>query len=195
MNGENMSMRDVRTVTRVVGRRTAMRYLALGVGASLIAACKGGSGTDGANGITGGDGQPTVTGRAFAAFMRGRWSVTSEIGNEDPAAFTAVIDDGVWSLESGGQSTKGTWSLSGGRLSLQVPEHLGSIENPGDLEEAAATNVPAAIGDSLSVSLPWQPPGSSSSSGETLSVDYAGNTLRIRHIEGDNMNTFTCIRA
>ncbi|MFE5296534.1 hypothetical protein [Streptomyces sp. NPDC056632] len=193
-----MSLRDVRAVTRVVGRRTALRYLALGVGASLVAACKSESTTDGPNGITGGQPNPapTVTGRALAAFMRGRWTVMAEIGNEDPATLTAVIDDGTWSLESGdGQSSKGTWSLAGGRLSLQVPERLGSADQ-GDMEEAAATNLPASFGDSLSLILPWQPPGSSGSSGgENLSVDYAGNVLRVRHIEGDNTNTFTCTRA
>ncbi|MFI8829173.1 lipocalin family protein [Streptomyces sp. NPDC053431] len=191
-----MSLRDVRAVTRVVGRRTALRYLALGVGASLVAACKSESTTDGPNGITGGQPAPTVTGRALAAFMRGTWSVTAEIGNEDPATFTAVIDDGVWTLNFGeGQSSKGTWALSGGRLSLQVPERIGS-EDQGDMEEAAATNLPASFGDSLSLLLPWQPPGASGSSGgENLSVDYANNVLRVRHIEGDNTNTFTCTRA
>ncbi|MFG3347173.1 hypothetical protein ACGF1Z_19135 [Streptomyces sp. NPDC048018] len=190
-------MRDVRAVTRVVGRRTALRYLALGVGASLVAACKSESTTDGPNGITGGQPNPapTVTGRALAAFMRGRWSVTAEIGNEDPATCTAVIDDGVWSLDFGeGQTAKGTWALSGRRLALQVPERLGG-DDQGELKEAAATNLPAAFGDSLSLSLPWQPPGNSGSGGETLSVDYAGNVLRVRHIDGDTMNVFTCTRA
>ncbi|MFD0144202.1 MULTISPECIES: hypothetical protein [unclassified Streptomyces] len=205
-----MSMRDVRAATRVVGRRTAVRYLAIGVGASLLAACtgngngeaKGGSGPDGGSGGAGG-GQPTPTAtvadRALAAFVRGKWSITSEIGNESPFTYTAVITDGFWTLEYGeGQTSTGSWDMSGGRLSVQVPENLGSGGEGGDTEEAAALNVPATIGDSLSLSLPWQPPGASGTGGgEMLSVDYSAKsgTLRIRHMEGGGMSTHTCTRV
>ncbi|MEV8536660.1 hypothetical protein [Streptomyces sp. NPDC051211] len=36
-----MTVRDIRTAASLVGRRNALRYLAMGVGASLLAACTG----------------------------------------------------------------------------------------------------------------------------------------------------------
>ncbi|MEV6331608.1 hypothetical protein [Streptomyces sp. NPDC051909] len=207
-------MRDIRAVTRVVGRRTALRYLAIGAGASLLAACGTGNGGGGksksgdGSGSTGGTGgtgggqpkpKPTVAERALTAFVSGKWSITSQIaGDEKPVTYTANITDGWWTLEFGeGQTSNSMWDISGGRLSVQVPEKLGSGED-GDVEEAAASNVPATVGDAFSLVLPWQPPGASGTGGgEKLSVDYSAKTgtLRIRHIDGSSVSTHTCTRV
>ncbi len=209
-------MRDMRAVTRVVGRRTALRYLAIGAGASLLAACgagggsgndgaKGGNGTDGGAGSPGGSGgeqpkpKPTVAERALVAFVEGRWSITSRIGDESPFTYTAVITGGWWTLEYGeGRTSNGMWDISGGRLSVQVPENLGNGGDEGDVKEAAASNVPATVGDSLALVLPWQPPGAGGTGGgEKLNVDYTSKTgtLRIRHVDGTSVSTHTCTRA
>ncbi|AYN40807.1 hypothetical protein D9753_20125 [Streptomyces dangxiongensis] len=49
-----MGLDSVRAASRVVGRRTTLRYLAAGVGASLLAACKG-NGTGGSSGESPGE--------------------------------------------------------------------------------------------------------------------------------------------
>src|SRR5882724_8046787 len=106
-------MRNIQAAARIVGRRTTLRYLAIGVGASFLAACKGG----GENGGTD-DGSPTSspTGKAFAAFMRGTWQVESTSPNGDKATGTGSVDDGAWSLTYSGQDPwHGTWSLQGSR--------------------------------------------------------------------------------
>jgi hypothetical protein len=191
----------------VVGRRTTLRYLAVGVGASLLAACKGnddgnrkseGSGNGGGKDGSGGTPvTPGVTGRAFAAFVRGSWKVTSEMPGGDTFTYTMTVDDGVWTMDAGGgRSTKGTWSLQNGRLALRVPERLGDADS--DPEDAAAENVPASVGDSVSLGLPWQPPGASGTgSGERLEVEYNKKAgLRIRHTEpSGSMTVHHCVRA
>ncbi|WP_228449931.1 hypothetical protein, partial [Streptomyces alkaliterrae] len=47
-----MAARDIRAAARLVGRRNALRYLALGAASALVAAC------------TGESGKPTPTGAA-----------------------------------------------------------------------------------------------------------------------------------
>ena len=205
-------MRDVRAVSRAVGRRTTLRYLAIGVGASLLAACKGndkgndkgkGGADDGSSGGGGGQASPTVTtgptGRALAAFVRGKWKITSEMPGRETFTYAATVDDGVWTLDfGGGKTSNGTWALQGGRLALKVPEDLGSADSD-ELTDAAAENVPASVGDSASLFLPWQPPGHpDTSDGQRLDVNYSGKggVLRIRHIEASgSMTVHTCARA
>ncbi|NXY95008.1 hypothetical protein HYE82_11490, partial [Streptomyces sp. BR123] len=36
-----MTVREIRTAARLIGRRTTLRYLALGAGAALLSACTG----------------------------------------------------------------------------------------------------------------------------------------------------------
>ena len=201
-----MNMRDVRAVTRVVGRRTTLRYLAVGAGAALLAACKGkdegkggdgGSGGDGGGGTSGPSPSHGVTGRAFAAFVNGTWKVRSETAGGDGGTYTVTVSDGVWNLNWGGGDTwRGTWAMQGGRLALRVPE---SKNAPEELTGAAADNVPASVGDSVSLLLPWQPPGESDTSGgQRLDVNYTAKSgvLRIRHFDrSGSMTVHTCTRA
>lgn len=187
-------MRDIRAAARVIGRRTTLRYLAVGVGASLLAACeKGGSGGSGG----GGGGTTGPAGKAFAAFVRGTWNVESTSVNGDKGTCTVTVDDGVWTIDwPGEEAWHGTWALQGGRLALQVPE---SPSSPEDLTDAAATDVPSTVGDSVGLALPWQPPGATGTGdGQKLEVDYNGKAglLRIRHVEaGGSMTIHTCTRA
>lgn len=140
---------------------------------------------------------PGVTGKAFAAFVRGSWKVTSEMPGGDTFSYTMTVDDGVWTMDAGGgRTTKGTWSLQNGRLALRVPERLGDSDS--ELEDAAAENVPASVGDSVSLGLPWQPPGEpDTGSGERLEVDYNRKAgVRIRHTEpSGSMTVHHCVRA
>ncbi|MEU6593772.1 hypothetical protein ABZ923_31925 [Streptomyces sp. NPDC046881] len=200
-----MGLDSMRAVSQVVGRRTTLRYLAVGVGASLLAACKGnddgkrgtGGRTEGEGGSGGASPAPGVTGKAFAAFVRGSWKVTSEMPGGDTYTYTVTVADGVWTMDlGGGRSAKGTWALSNGRLALQVPEKLGETDS--DLQAAGAENVPASVGDSVSLGLPWQPPGASGTgSGERLEVEYNKKAgMRIRHTEqSGSMTVHHCVRA
>ncbi|MFE3599670.1 hypothetical protein [Streptomyces sp. NPDC059142] len=201
----------MRAASRLVGRRTTLRYLAVGVGASLLAACKGndkaqsdgsedrsGDGTGGGTGGGGSSPGPSgVTGRAFAAFVRGTWKVTSTMPGASGESYSSsvTVDGGTWSMDSGGgEPSKGTWSLQGTRLEMRVPKHPGEDE----LHDTAADNVPATIGDSVSVGLPWQPPGASgTASSERLEVDYNEKAgLRIRHFDAHgSMTVHQCVRA
>ncbi|MFF4574889.1 lipocalin family protein [Streptomyces sp. NPDC001410] len=211
-----MSLDGIRAASRMVGRRTTLRYLAVGVGASLLAACKGngndksetkakgtGDGSGGAKGDSGGGSSsspspaPGVTGKAFAAFVRGTWKVTSTMPGGEKVSFSAVVDDGVWTLKgAGGKPEKGTWSLQGGRLTLGVPEDFSGGSSG---QTAFAADVPAAVGERASLVLPWQPPGmSGSASGEQLEVNYIEHTgvLEIRHVEDNGSTTVhLCRRA
>ncbi|MGW1889095.1 hypothetical protein ACWCP6_02390 [Streptomyces sp. NPDC002004] len=188
-------MRDARAVARVVGRRTALRCLAAGVGASLLAACAGKGGGEKGEGGEGAASGPT--GKAFAAFVRGTWRVDSTSTRGEKATGIAVVEDGTWSMTYAGlDSMRGTWSLRGGRLALRAPE---SPRDPEDLADAAATQVPATVGDSVSVVLPWQPPGApGAGDGQKLDVAYNAKegVLRIRHIEASgSMTIHSCTRA
>ncbi|MFI1362948.1 hypothetical protein [Streptomyces griseochromogenes] len=64
---------------------------------------------------------------------------------------------------------------------------------------ASAADVPAAVGDHVSLVLPWQPPGmTAGASGEHLEVNYIEHTgvLEIRHVEDNGGTTVhLCRRA
>ncbi|MET8244026.1 hypothetical protein ABZV31_06080 [Streptomyces sp. NPDC005202] len=113
-----------------------------------------------------------MTGRAFAAFVRGKWKVESETTNGETGTYAVTVADGVWTLDwgGGGNTWGGTWATQGGRLALRVPE---SKSSPEELTDAAAENVPASVGDSVSLFLPWQPPGQADTSdGQRLDANY-----------------------
>ncbi|MEU5808952.1 hypothetical protein [Streptomyces sp. NPDC047718] len=103
-----MTVREIRTAARLVGRRTTLRYLALGAGAALLSACTGKdepatSPTSPAPSTTSAESTspsapaspsatataaapptPTpaatgVVGRAFAEFVKGAWTIRSTL--------------------------------------------------------------------------------------------------------------------
>ncbi|MEU9111056.1 hypothetical protein AB0D04_04445 [Streptomyces sp. NPDC048483] len=151
----------------------------------------------GSNGAAGGGSATSgPTGKAFAAFVRGTWKVEWKDPGDDKITGTARIDDGTWSITFPDEEPlHGTWSLQGSQLALQAPE---SPDRPESLHDAAVTNVPATVGDSVSLTMPWQPPGAPDAmDGQKLDVtcNSKDGVLRIRHIEESGSTTVhTCTR-
>ncbi|MQS13107.1 hypothetical protein F7Q99_12635 [Streptomyces kaniharaensis] len=140
--------------------------------------------------------------RVFDAFVRGSWTIqsTTSHGETVQGKVTVQTDgggNGGWSIAWDGKSGKdATWHggflLRGGHLSLDI------FEGPSKLvhERAPeALNVPATVGATIQLTLPWTPPGSIGSSKENLAVDYDGATLRIVHTAGSSKTTHVCTRA
>ncbi|MET9963010.1 hypothetical protein ABZ128_28750 [Streptomyces sp. NPDC006326] len=116
-----VTVREIRAAAQIIGRRNALRYLAIGMGASLLAACgpgKGGAATppSGSQGTSGPSGSPTTGGASGAtAAPTGSTGSTSPAGS-GPAtsgvaarAFDAFVK-GDWNLESttpNGKTVKG----------------------------------------------------------------------------------------
>ncbi|MEW9556433.1 hypothetical protein [Nonomuraea sp. NPDC050783] len=194
-----MSMRTFGAVAEVIGRRTALRYLSMGIGASVLAACGLNNRLgEGPSTSRAAEGRPTrgAAAMAFAAFIRGKWKIESTTPGGDTGTGTATIDDGTWFIDWSGQGMwSGTWSLQGDRLALRVPERASS---PDELADAAATNVPAIVSGPVDLFLPWQPPGhSGTGDGQKLEVAYDknGGVLRVRHLEvSGSMTIHNCTR-
>ncbi|WP_033356023.1 hypothetical protein [Kitasatospora aureofaciens] len=109
-------------IARLVGRRTALRYLALGTMASLITACTGN--------MTEAGGPKKQALKAFAA---GEWDYQSNAGHQGVLTITA---DGRWSTTQ--WQLSGQWELDGTRLRIQsyddddpfvVPDMTQSVED------------------------------------------------------------------
>jgi hypothetical protein len=229
-----MNIRQVGAAARVIGRRNALRYLAVGVGSALVAACSSGASSsgDGGKAASGGPAaappagsgdspaptaapsatasaapsagaKPTVADRAFDAFVRGDWTLqsTSSRGKPLHGKVTVQTDgggNGGWTITWDGQTGKaGTWRggflLRGGHLSLTFFDGPGPLVN--EHRSPEALSVPATVGDSVQLTLPWQPPGSNDSSRENLAVTYDGTTLTIVHTAGSSRTTHVCTRA
>ncbi|MEU6967207.1 hypothetical protein AB0A71_05580 [Kitasatospora aureofaciens] len=212
-----MSVRHLHAAARVIGRRNALRYLAIGAGSALVAACSSSTATKSTGGA--GDGQaapppatttgaptgaakPTVADRAFDAFVRGSWNLRSTSSRGEPMAGKVDVQtdgggNGGWTITWDGASGKaatwrGSFLLRGGHLSLTLadgPEKLTHERAP------EALGVPATVGAGLQLTLPWQPPGSSDSRSENLAVTYDGTTLTVVHTAGSSRTTHTCTRA
>ncbi|MEU9046568.1 MULTISPECIES: hypothetical protein [unclassified Kitasatospora] len=110
-------------ITRLVGRRTALRYLALGTMASLIAACTGNKTEAGG---------PKK--QALKAFAVGEWDYQSSAGHQGVLTIAA---DGRWSTTQW-DGLAGQWDLDGTRLRVQsydddvpfvVPDMTQSVED------------------------------------------------------------------
>ncbi|MGW2254967.1 hypothetical protein ACWCXH_33005 [Kitasatospora sp. NPDC001660] len=216
-----MSIRHLGAAARVIGRRNALRYLALGVGSALVAACSSSSGkaADGSDGkaVDGGESsnspaspapsspsttaRPTVADRAFDAFVRGSWTVQSTTSRGKPAQGRVTVEtdgggNGGWTIAWDGTAGKdavweGSFLLRGGHLSLSISQGPGNL-----IQESApeALNVPATVGGTVQLTLPWKPPGSGNA-GESVAVSYDGTTLRIVHAAGRSTTTHVCTRA
>lgn len=116
-----MEMRDIRAAARLVGRRNALRYMAIGAASALVAACTGegkkpapagGAESGPTNSPTAtavspapppsepsGEASPTapspttagVMSRAFDAFVKGRWTVESTTPGNKTVKGTATV--------------------------------------------------------------------------------------------------------
>ncbi|MGW2377713.1 MULTISPECIES: hypothetical protein [Kitasatospora] len=210
-----MSIRHLGAAARVIGRRNALRYLAIGAGSALVAACSSSTGSSSGDGgqaappaptataPTPTDAvKPTVADRAFDAFVRGDWNVKTSTsrGKTLPGKVTVQTDGGgnggwtiAWEGLSGKAATwRGNFLLRGGHLSLNIVDGPGTVSREHAPE---ALNVPATVGGSVQLTLPWQPPGSTDSTSENLAVTYDGTTLTIVHTAGSSKTTHTCTRA
>lgn len=218
-----MNTREIRTATRLIGRRTTLRYLAVGVGATLLAACTGKdkpaappspsgppspspslsptpaaptsptSPTSSASAASG------VVGRAFAEFVKGTWAIRSTLpggqGGRKSEGKAVVGADGTWSIVwSGPAGTwNGRWSHQGGRLDIQV---LTGPKGDGEGTDVSfAQRVPDTVDDRVALSLPWYPLGANDMFGK-LEAAYNGSELRIRHMDlSGSMSIHVCTRT
>ncbi|MEU4303645.1 MULTISPECIES: hypothetical protein [Kitasatospora] len=109
-------------IARLAGRRTALRYLALGTMASLVAACTGNK-TEA--------GSPKK--QALKAFAVGEWDYQSSAGHQGVLTITT---DGRWSTTQ--WQLAGQWELDGTHLRVRsyddddpfvVPDMTQSVED------------------------------------------------------------------
>ncbi|MFI8279050.1 hypothetical protein ACIGBH_30010 [Streptomyces sp. NPDC085929] len=221
-----VTVREIRAAAQMIGRRNALRYLAIGVGASLVAACGGkdkaatpaSGGADAsapASGPAGGGAAssaaaPTpastassVVTRAFDAFIKGDWHIESTTPNGETVKGTGTVNaDGggnsgwtiTWTSGPEPVTWNGGWLHRGGLLVLDVYEAPKGVSR---LTGGQALTVPKEVGDSVSLTFPWQPPGhKDTSDGQVLKVTYKNNVLRIVHSEGGHSESVhVCTRA
>ncbi|MFH8485150.1 hypothetical protein [Streptomyces longisporoflavus] len=181
-------LRDVWAATQVLGRRTALRYLAVGVGASLLGACgKEQDGGKSPGSVTGTGSGPV--GRAVGAFLKGSWEIVSpDLWDSTPVH--VEVADGTWSITpadrewENGASWVGQWAFRGGRIAIEGPT---SPYRPDEMVQVAADDVPGKIGGAGSMQLPWAPRGDTAD--DELKIKYTKNTLRIVHITDTGRRT------
>ncbi|MFE6845682.1 hypothetical protein [Streptomyces sp. NPDC057686] len=224
-----VTVREIRAAAQMIGRRNALRYLAIGAGASLVAACGGkdktpasgggavaaSSAQASASGTAGGgaassaaptSATPTasrVLTRAFDAFIKGDWHLESTTPNGETVKGTATVNaDGggnsgwtiTWTSGPEPITWHGGWLHRGGHLVLDVYEAPKGVSR---LTGGQALTVPKEVGENVSLTFPWQPPGhKDTSDGQVLKVTYKNNVLRIVHSEGGHSESVhVCTRA
>ncbi|MEV0414003.1 hypothetical protein AB0I68_25125 [Streptomyces sp. NPDC050448] len=218
----------------MIGRRNALRYLAIGVGASLVAAC-GGKGKDPLPGTPSAPADPAAGGaaasssapvpgsagggaassaapappasglvaRAFDAFIKGDWNLESTTPRGETVKGKATVNaDGggnsgwtiTWTSGPAPVTWTGGWMLRGGHLVLDVYQAPKGVSR---LTGGEALTVPKEVGDDVSLTFPWKPPGhKDTSDGQVLKVTYKNNVLRIVHSEGGHSESVhVCTRA
>ncbi|MFI6000571.1 hypothetical protein ACIA98_09120 [Streptomyces sp. NPDC051366] len=228
-----MTVREIRAAARMIGRRNALRYLAIGVGATLAAACGGKDKTPAAGGTAASPSAPTagqasasasgpagggaassaaptpastassVVTRAFDAFIKGDWNLESTTPNGETVKGKATVNaDGggnsgwtiTWTSGPEPVTWNGGWLHRGGYLILDVYEAPKGVSR---LTGGRALTVPKEVGENVSLTFPWQPPGHrDTSDGQVLKVTYKNNVLRIVHSEGGHSESVhVCTRA
>lgn len=169
-------MGQISALTKVLGRREALRCLALGVagaaGTAMLAAC--GSEPESGPG-------PSVTAQTLAAFLQGSWAISFPLDSEREA-FTVEVSDGAWKVPDGPMSDEqkggsGTWAYAGGTLQI--------VNWKGDQSQGTATGVPQDVSASAVPStLSWTWKGTASSSTDDdlsfgLAWDQGSSTMTI----------------
>lgn len=159
---------NLNDVSRIVGRRTTLKYLAIGLAGSFVAACDGRSASPGTTGqATAAGGQArTPVAVAFANFVQRSWRVAFTTTNPpgQQAAGSLVVRPDSWSLlwdnehyqgdQGGDIMNRGTWSQESGHLTVRAIFHRGK-----DLSVSPAFGavVPASIATGLFASVDWNP--------------------------------------
>ncbi|MFG2915882.1 hypothetical protein ACGF0D_23730 [Kitasatospora sp. NPDC048298] len=225
MNSRHIDrFRRLDAAARVIGRRNALRYVALGVGSALVAACSSSGGDSGGGSSAKTDAappasptgtpaptgspttptapaaKPTVGERIFDAFVSGTWAIESTSTRGDKA-------HGKITIESSGRN--GGWTLVWDDLDGKPVTWRGSLllrgghlslslfEGPKKLMTGhpEALQVPDTVGDTVQLTFPWAPPGATAaSSKDKLDVSYANNVLTIAHTSGGKPTTHVCTR-
>ncbi|WP_237694276.1 hypothetical protein [Streptomyces sp. SID2563] len=182
---------EMRQLTKIVRRRDALRYGAVGLVTVALAACGRNKDSDGAPGRPAT--KPTVAGAALEAFVSGTWKLSYEPRGQAHDEWRRIeIKGGRWSLDGGDET--GTYELAGSGLVVRFDGR--------DTDDVwAASGLPAAVGDKAAVTLGW---GLSAESGEVdpgspvdtrqapLPVVWDGGKLTIRTDHGLRI---TAVRA
>lgn len=161
---------------RVLGRRTALRYLALGAAASAVSACTGAGAAEG----------PRK--QALKAFVKGEWAYRS---NQSHQGVLTVNPDGRWSVTQwGGMS--GQWMLDGAVLSVSTDAPTGDAESEAQ-EAFTLTSMPEKVSRSFSELFTLS--GGWSSIGTAVEAGYSKGVLTLA-FRGDGSEDLlvTCTR-
>jgi hypothetical protein len=141
-------IREVRQLSAVVGRRTALKYAGLGLVTAALTAC----GADGLPGSGGGPKKAMIT-----AFVKGKWKIAAEGGT-----CVLTVKDGTWAMSEGkapagsdgGMLTRpyfGTYQIDSGVLTVAVNER----DDPGEPDRGTGTALPEEVSDSEEFSASW----------------------------------------
>ncbi|WP_330186110.1 hypothetical protein KZZ52_37455 [Dactylosporangium sp. AC04546] len=168
---------EFRTFASVVGRRTALRYGALGVLAALTAAC---SGKEAAGGAEGG-----VARLALDVFAKGTWDVSvvltgGTLAQPKVDAGRLTVDAGRFTADPGllGKTkTRGEYALSAGQVRVHGIEYW---DEPTQTwlatygEPFTGSGLPADVPASASADVQW----SMGTAQQVLPATWDGRTLR-----------------
>jgi hypothetical protein len=181
-------MQDFRVFAAVVGRRAALRYVALGVAATVVSACSGGeSGTDAQQGTDQDGKQPGggIAKRALEALALGTWTVTVVYSGPDDRPVqegTLTVERGSWTATTGLLGTsenRGRYTHTGGRLQVTDLEFFDEDTQQWDQYSTvySGEKLPAEVGGQQTVQLPW----SNGERSQTLTInwDEANQTLTV----------------
>ncbi|MFG2145939.1 hypothetical protein ACGFRG_17275 [Streptomyces sp. NPDC048696] len=124
---------DGREAVRMLGRRTALRYLALGTVSAAVSACTGAGAVEG----------PRK--QALKAFVKGDWVYRS---NRDHEGVLTVTPDGHWSVTQWG-GLSGQWMLDGAVLSVSADLPTGDAEAE-EQEAFTVSSMPEKVSGSFS---------------------------------------------
>lgn len=160
---------------RIVGRRTALRYAAVGFGAAAAGL------------LTGCSSSPTT--QAVTAFVKGTWLVTipmhKDLGNTGTApqpdretTTVTVSEDGTWTAAGERlDGWKGRWSINSG---------VASITDDDD-DEGTASGVPDQMGGNTSATLSWAWAFGGPARPFSVPVTWDGKTLALTGTNAENM--------
>ncbi|GGM76916.1 hypothetical protein GCM10007977_093020 [Dactylosporangium sucinum] len=188
-------LRGYRTFASVVGRRTVLRYGALGVLAALTAACSKREAT--------GDSEGGVARLALDAFAKGTWDVSVVLTGGGLAV--PKVDAGRLTIEPGRfnaaagllakTKARGEYAFSGGQLrvhSIEFWDEPTSTWQATYGEAFSGTGLPAEVTGSASADVQW----SMGTAQQVLPATWDGRTLRFTgHDFHDKTVAVTVTRA
>jgi hypothetical protein len=151
-------IREAQRLASVLGRRSALKYVGLGLAATVLGACGGEKGRS-KNGSKGGSG---VAGNTVEAFAKGKWKLSA-----GGARCTLTVGDGRWEIGEGTpapgeehgpltRELKGTYTLSGRVLEVSAAEEGRSADR------RVAEPLPSQVSDAESLTVRWNFDGSRS---------------------------------